>query len=181
MDEVDRVDLSALVADRVLTFQQQHPSKQLTLALKPGLFVRGNEDRLAQLLDKLLNNAAEHSKPDDEIRVAFHRGDEGWLTLSVENEGDALPQNRDRIFEAFVSSRARPENLGIGLFVSRSVARNHGVEIVAEDLPGSQGARFAVRLPEIAQHTAEPTDAESFHLAESPDFASRALSSEADG
>ena len=148
VDEVERVDFSALVADRVLSFQQLHPATQITLGLKPGLFVQGNEGRLAQLLDKLLNNAAEHAARDGELHVALRRCGDQWFELSVENEGDALPKDRERIFEAFVSSRNRPENLGIGLFVARSIAQSHGGSIIAKDLPGASGARFVVRLPE---------------------------------
>ena len=148
VDEVERVDLSALVADRVLAFQEANPSKRLDLGLNPGLFVQGNEARIAQLLDKLLNNAAEHMKPGGEIRVTLRRADGHWFELCVENEGNALPEDKERIFEAFVSSRRGPENLGIGLFVARSIARNHGGTVVAEELPGAAGARFVVRLPE---------------------------------
>lgn len=147
-DEVEKVDLSALVADRVLTFQQLHPSRQLVLRPKPGLFVDGNEQRLAQLLDKLLSNAVEHSAAESEIRVTLRRSDEGWFELSVENEGDPLPQDRERIFEAFVTSQGRTENLGLGLFVAQSIARNHKGRITAEGLPDDQGARFVFRLPE---------------------------------
>ena len=146
-DAVERVDLSALVAERVLTFQQLHPSRQLVLRPKPGLFVQGNEERLAQLLDKLLNNAVEHSEPEAEIRVALRRSDERWLELIVENEGDALPEDSERIFEAFVSSQSRPENLGLGLFVAQSIARNHGGLISAQNRPSAAGARFVLRLP----------------------------------
>ena len=81
--------------------------------------------------------------------MALRRPDEQWIELSVENEGDALPANRDRMFEAFVSTRTRPENLGIGLFVARSIARNHGGTLIAEDLEDATGARFVLRLPAI--------------------------------
>ncbi len=167
VDEVARVDLSALVADRVLTFQQLHPSKQLTLELKPGLFVQGNEERLAQLLDKLLNNAVEHSNPEAEIRVALRRSDDQCFELSVENEGDALPEDRQRIFEAFVSSQSRPENLGLGLFVAQSIARNHGGLITAEALPDVTGARFVVRLPEARERNVQSSGDEWLPAADS--------------
>jgi signal transduction histidine kinase len=151
-DELEQLDLSALVAERVLTFQQLHPTRQLVLRPKPGLIVQGNEGRLAQLLDKLLTNAVEHSAEGSEIRVTLRHADNEWFELCVENEGDALPKDRERMFEAFVSSRSRSENLGLGLFVAQSIARNHRGHVVAEDLPDATGARFTVRLP------AEPKD-----------------------
>lgn len=153
VEDTERVDLSALVADRAQALRQQNPSRKIDLDLKPALSIEGNEGRLAQLLDKLLDNALEHSEPDAEIRVALRSSDGDWFEISVENEGDALPEDKDRIFEAFVSTRSRPENLGIGLFVARCIARNHGGLIFAEDLPSTEGARFVLRLPSSRART----------------------------
>ncbi len=146
-DELEEVDLSTLVAERVLTFQQLHPDHQLVLRPKPGLMMHGNEERLSQLLDKLLTNAVEHSAEGSEIRVTLRRADDDWFEVCVENEGEPLPKNKERMFEAFVSSRSRSENLGLGLFVAQSIARNHRGHVLAEDLTDATGARFIVRLP----------------------------------
>ncbi len=147
VEELERVDLSGVVMDRVTAFQDFHPSRHFTLKLRPGLSIDGNEARVAQLLDKLLSNAVEHSAEDAEIRVDLGLADRGWLELSVENEGDALPEDRARIFEAFVSSQKSAENLGLGLFVAQRIALNHGGQIRAEELRQGSGARFAVSLP----------------------------------
>lgn len=147
VEEMERVDLMGAVMDRVTAFQELHPSRQFLLKLRPGLAIDGNEARIAQLLDKLLGNAVEHSLEGAEIRVSLERVDGDWLQLSVENEGDALPEDRSRMFDAFVSSQKSPENLGLGPFVASSIALNHGGQIRAEALPDATGARFAVTLP----------------------------------
>lgn len=154
VDQMDLVDCSGVTVDRVTAFQQLHASRHFTLSLRPGLAVEGNEERLAQLLDKLLSNAVEHSPPDAEIRVELRRANDGWIELSVENEGDALPADKERIFEAFLSSHEHADNLGLGLFVARSIACNHGGRITAEDLKDGVGARFLVRLPEAGKEKA---------------------------
>ena len=146
-EETERVDVSGMVMDSVTAFQELHPSRRFTLKLRPGLSVDGNEARVAQMLDKLLGNAVEHSAPEAEIRVGLEVVDGGWLELSVENEGHALPKDKDRLFEAFVSSQQSAENLGLGLFVAQSIARNHGGSVTAEDLADVPGARFVVSLP----------------------------------
>ena len=71
--------------------------------------------RIEQLLDKLLGNAVEHSGEDGEIRVELRSLGDGSVELIVENEGDPLPEDKERIFEAFVSSQKHSENLGLGL------------------------------------------------------------------
>jgi len=103
------------------------------------------------LLDKLSNNAVEHSASDAETRVTLRRTDQTSFELSVENEGDPLPEDKERIFEAFVSSQSRPYKLGLGLFVAQSIARNHAGQITAEALSEGSGARFVVRLPEAGK------------------------------
>ncbi len=164
VEELERVDLSGVVMDRVTAFQDLHPSRHFTLKLRPGLSIDGNEGRLAQLLDKLLSNAVEHSAEDAEIRVNLGLADRGWVELSVENEGDALPEDRARIFEAFVSSQKSAENLGLGLFVAQRIALNHGGQIRAEELPQGSGARFAVSLPK-ARGEGRGTQSEEGHFA----------------
>jgi len=146
-DAVERVDWSAVVMERVSAFQLLHPSRHMTLKFRPGLSIDGNEERLLQLLDKLLGNALEHSPEDGEIRVELRGVSDGWVELAVENDGDTLPKDKERIFEAFVSSQKSTDNLGLGLFVAQSIAHNHGGRIRAEDLAEGGGARFLVRLP----------------------------------
>ncbi len=120
-----------------------------------GLAVHGNEERLAQLIDKLLSNAHEHLAEGGEIRVELSRADDGAMELVVENDGDPLPADKKQIFEAFVSSHKTTENLGLGLFVAQSIALNHGGRITAEDSPGAEGARFVVRLPAFEERSFE--------------------------
>ena len=127
--------------------------------------MRRNEARLLQLLDKLLANASGHSSGDGEIRVELRGVKDGWVELTVENDGDALPQDKERMFEAFVSSQSRPENLGLGLYVAQTIARNHRGHITAEDLSESLGARFVVQLPELVEETRTVDDEQSRRLA----------------
>ncbi|MEM7436553.1 MAG: HAMP domain-containing sensor histidine kinase [Myxococcota bacterium] len=170
VEEIGKVDWSAVIVERVSAFQQLHPSRDVVLTIRPGLRVDGNEDRLAQLLDKLLNNALEHSPEGAEIRVELRQTQDGWVELKVDNTGDPLPEDKERIFEAFVSSQGRPENLGLGLFVAQSIARNHGGHVHAKDLPGRRGASFVVTLPRSpAGHNEHPkpeAPREEEHVAE---------------
>ncbi len=168
VEEMGRVDLSALVMDRIGAFQLLRPSQQLALKLTSRLAVNGNEERLAQLVDKLLNNAHEHLVEGGEIRLELRCPGPDLVELIVENDGDALPHDKERIFEAFVSSHRTADNLGLGLFVAQSIARNHGGGITAEDVPNAAGARFVVTLPAWSDRSLELDEADSlFELASS--------------
>ena len=159
-EEMSEVGLSALIMERIAAFQQLRPSRHLALRLMSGLAVYGNEERLAQLIDKLLSNAHEHLAEGGEIRVELSRADDGAMELVVENDGDPLPADKKQIFEAFVSSHKTTENLGLGLFVAQSIALNHGGRITAEDSLGAEGARFVVRLPAFEERSFEREEGE---------------------
>lgn len=145
----ERVDLSGVVGERVLVFREAHPQRRFLADIEPRLELDGQEDRIAQLVDKLLDNAVEHGFEGGEVRVALTRAD-GWMLLAVENEGDPLPRDKQALFDAFVSDKKSSngrQNVGLGLFVARAIAQSHAGHIQALDIDGPTGARFEVRLP----------------------------------
>lgn len=145
----ERVDLSGVVGERVFVFREAHPQRRFLADIEPGLELDGQEDRIAQLVDKLLDNAVEHGFEGGEVRVALMRAD-GWMLLAVENEGDPLPRDKQVLFDAFVSDKKSGngrQNVGLGLFVARAIAQSHAGHIQALDIDGPSGARFEVRFP----------------------------------
>jgi signal transduction histidine kinase len=145
----ERLDLSGLVEERVFVFREAYPQRRFLTEIEPELELEGQEDRIAQLVDKLLDNAVEHGFEGGEVRVALMRAD-GWLLLAVENEGDPLPRDKQALFDAFVSDKKSGngrQNVGLGLFVARAIAQSHAGHIQALDIDGPSGARFEVRFP----------------------------------
>jgi len=142
------VDLSALVRERIRDFRAEDAGTTVVESVAPELHVRGNADSLVQLVDKLLNNAAEHCDGSEPIRVRGWRHD-SEIVLEIEDEGDELPGDPERLFDPFVSAKARSGsgNLGLGLYVARAVATHHGGSIEALPLANARGARLVVRLP----------------------------------
>jgi len=145
------VDLSALVEDQIDILRQATDVHRLAIDVEPGLIVLGNGDRLVQMIDKLLSNAAEHAHDTGEIRVMLRR-DRSEAVLIVEDEGDPLPPNKQPLFDAFVSvGKGGPDstNLGLGLFVTRMITESLNGRVTAESLRHGTGARFIVRLPTV--------------------------------
>ncbi|MEM7435592.1 MAG: HAMP domain-containing sensor histidine kinase [Myxococcota bacterium] len=144
------INLSEIVRERVLLLRAAHPHLAFRTHIEPNVWVRGSEDRLGQMLDKLLENAVEHTPRFCQIRVSL--SEQESVLLSVENEGDPLPNANVPLFQAFVTvGKAEPhrQNLGLGLFVASTIARAHEAEIVAVDGRESRGARFEVRFPTL--------------------------------
>lgn len=149
VESLEPVELSSVVGERVLVFRRAHPDRFFQANVVSGVKVRGQEDRIVQMLDKLLENAVQHANPDGEIRVSLSDRDEA-IVLAVENDGEPLPRDRTELFDAFVTranGNSGPHNLGLGLFVARAIAEAHGARISASDPEGAQGARFEIRFP----------------------------------
>ena len=149
VESTEPVDLSGVVGERVLVYRQANLHRRVRADIAPGLEIEGQEDRIVQLLDKLLDNAVEHTVEGGDIRVTLKR-DGADALLAVENEGERLAPNRDALFDAFVTVGKDGEggqNLGLGLFVAKAIAESHGGTIEARDGAEGSGACFEVRLP----------------------------------
>ncbi len=113
--------------------------------------VRGDPDRLRQVVSNLLTNAARHSDEGAAIRLAAC-AEEDELVLSVSDDGHGIdPERLDRIFELFVQGEQGLDRasggLGIGLTVVRKIVELHGGTVAAHSDGIGRGSEFVVRLP----------------------------------
>jgi signal transduction histidine kinase len=98
----------------------------------------------------LVNNAFDHSRLNAPIMVSL-RNQSSYTELSVINEGAKLPEDKDKMFDLFVSLRDaghwKSDNLGLGLYLVKLIAEWHGGSVQAHDLPKKDGAVFTVMIP----------------------------------
>jgi signal transduction histidine kinase len=111
---------------------------------------RGAADLLAQMLDKLVENAVDFAAAGTAIRISLNSRERGVL-LRVENEGSPLPDAiRDSLFDSMVSLRSERSDgvphLWLGLYIGRLIAEFHGGTLRAENLPGARGVAFEATL-----------------------------------
>jgi signal transduction histidine kinase len=113
-----------------------------------GTHVRGDPERVAQILDNLLNNALKYSAPGTPIDVAVATL-EREAQVRVEDRGVGVPAGeRDRLFAPYYrTSRTRAiPGSGLGLHISRRLAEQHGGRLwLAES--SDAGSVFALSLP----------------------------------
>lgn len=124
-----------------------------------GLYVRGSETRLVQVLRNLIGNAISFSPENGKI-LLHGRETGGVIELSVEDEGPGIPDGKlDSIFDRFYSERPQTETFGshsgLGLSISRQIVEAHLGRISAENRRDEDGniigARFVVRLPKAGE------------------------------
>jgi len=112
--------------------------------------VVADREKLRQILLNLLSNAIRHTPGGGSVTLSTEaRGSR--VAIVVEDTGPGVPKDkRDVIFEPFVqldrSLTQNREGLGLGLAISRDLARGMSGDLVVEDRGGS-GARFVVLLP----------------------------------
>ena len=103
--------------------------------------------QIQQVLINLIRNGIEAVRGRDErwIRLAA-RIDDGRLLFEVEDSGAGIPKEKVRdLFKAF--STSKKQGLGLGLAISRSIAQNHGGDLLVEPGGGGRGATFVLSLP----------------------------------
>jgi signal transduction histidine kinase len=111
--------------------------------------VRGDPERLRQLVDQLLSNAVKYSPDGGDVRVRLERdGDRAKLTIT--DAGIGIPENeRPRLFERFFRSSAGTERgltgTGLGLPLARAITDRHGGTIQVRH--GHPGTTMVVTVP----------------------------------
>jgi signal transduction histidine kinase len=144
------VNLGLIVKSQIDEYRLSYPQYDIICDIDLFLTIKGNEDRLKQLLDNLVNNAIEHSHLHTPIRVNLRHCDD-MAELSIINEGVNLPVEKDKMFDLFVSLRDaghwKSDNLGLGLYLVKLIAESHEGSVQASNLPDRDGANFTIRFP----------------------------------
>jgi dedicated sortase system histidine kinase len=147
----ERFDAVAVVRGCVEGYRLAYATRAFELiAPDRSIVLDGAPDLLAQMLDKLVENAADFATQGTPVRVSL-AAQEGRAVLRVENNGPPLPDAiRDSLFDSMVSLRGERSggapHLGLGLYIARLIAEFHGGTLRAVNLPGG-GAAFEATLP----------------------------------
>ena len=117
-------------------------------ACEPGLAVRADPKRLQQVLLNLLTNAVKYSDAGSRVSTAGERAGDRVL-IHVEDTGPGIPADEiGHIFEPFTQlerGRTRQKGVGLGLGISRELARAMGGDITVQSTEG-EGTVFTVAL-----------------------------------
>ena len=153
--EWDSLDLAELVISATEDFQVMAEEYSLSVSLDAPagpVWVRGDKQRLRQLLFILGDNACRYSKPGGHIAVAL-RVDEKEVSFSLTDQGIGIPaQDLERIFDRHFRSQnamhSRDDGTGLGLPMAKSILKAHGGRVTVTSIENS-GSTFTVTLPLI--------------------------------
>ena len=128
-------------------------ARDITLAVLPGdaaLRLMGDGERVRQVVLNLVGNAVKFTPPGGRVELAYG-ADGAWAEVSVRDNGPGIDADKlDIIFDPFVQVERRysnpAEGVGLGLSISRDLARSMGGELRVRSALG-EGSTFTLRLP----------------------------------
>lgn len=148
----ERIDLGALLSRIVEGFRLREGERirfELQLSDAP-MYVEATEDRLIQVFENLLDNAASFSPPGGTVTISA-APENGQVIVRVIDQGPGIPEaNLGRIFDRFFTHRAesRSGHTGLGLAIVKAIVDAYGGGISASNV--ERGAEFRVRLTRIS-------------------------------
>ena len=151
--ELEATSLEPVLEEARRTFEGQAARKRqrIDCRITPKLpDVRGDRDRLLQVLSNLVGNAIKFTPEGGTITVRAEPG-EASVIISIEDTGPGIAEaDLPHIFDRFWhTSRRRRGGAGLGLAISKGVVEAHGGRIRADSVPG-QGSTFSFSLPAVA-------------------------------
>jgi len=152
------VKVNELVDAVVADFRGQTRNHDIVFHRSPEpLLLKGDHERLEQVLVNLLTNAIKYTPQGGQIVVAVERGD-GEVRVSVKDPGIGVPAEEQpmlfqRFFRAANANTRNYSGLGIGLFVSNEIVKRHGGRFEVSSEVG-KGSTFCFHLP-LARSPAE--------------------------
>jgi two-component system, OmpR family, sensor histidine kinase ChvG len=150
-EEIAPVDLAALLSGLVEGLNQRQPRVRFSYAgPSTRAHVRASPDRVAQIFENLLDNAASFAPHGSTVAVVM-AVDGPVCSVRVEDRGSGFPPGHvERVFDRFFSYRpddgGRREHMGLGLSIARAIVEGYGGSIAAANRDGG-GASVHVRLP----------------------------------
>jgi signal transduction histidine kinase len=112
---------------------------------REGPEVMADPDMLRRAVLNIVVNAIEAMPNGGELQVYAGPGEDGGYALAIGDSGSGIaPEDRDRIFEPYFTTKA--SGLGLGLVLTRKIVEAHGGKIVVDSQPG-KGTRILILLP----------------------------------
>lgn len=142
-----------VVGAALVILEKRMPNREIEVEIPDTLLLVPMDARLiTQVLVNLLDNAAKHTPPDQEIKVSVAVDEnQHEVAFSVSDRGCGIPENAlTQVFQMFYTTSKKEASskhgIGIGLPICQSIVEAHGGHISAENRVGG-GAKFTFTLP----------------------------------
>ncbi|HVX90568.1 MAG TPA: HAMP domain-containing sensor histidine kinase [Candidatus Paceibacterota bacterium] len=150
----EQVDLGALCAEVVVDFTPQATERGLVLASVPGgaiPLVRCDRERVKWIIENLVDNAIRYTPQGGHVTIGCSFGAER-VFVTVHDMGIGIPaKDSANIFERFYRAgnavAKENEGNGLGLYIARTIATDHGGDLRFSPNTDGPGTTFTLSLP----------------------------------
>jgi signal transduction histidine kinase len=140
----ERTDLARLVRDAVADVVAGQGLPTPIIRTDDSVVAYVDPMRIRQVIANLLSNAYKFSPAGTSVTLTVTAVDE-HAEITVHDQGEGIPdERRDELFTKFGRLGHTGHGMGLGLFISRAIARAHGGELALADGPGTT---FMLTLP----------------------------------
>jgi two-component system sensor histidine kinase VicK len=142
--------LSDLLQEAVEDVKALTQNHEFILDICGPLTVKGDRDKIVQVVNNFLSNAIKYSPKSTSIWVTCNKKD-GTAIVSVKDEGFGIqPQDKDKLFDRFYRVESKQTQtiagFGIGLYLCAEIVQRHNGKIWVDSEP-EQGSTFSFSLP----------------------------------
>ena len=154
--EIEQLSCSELLHNLKGAYSDVYPHVRIELNIRPNndnYTIRASGELLVQLLDKLIDNAADFCPDQGLIEIGLYKTNQ-HIVITVRNDGPPLPSHmQGQLFDSMVSVRndkggsKEGHHLGLGLYIVRLIVDFHQGEVQGYNIPDMSGVIFEVKLP----------------------------------
>lgn len=153
------VDMTALVEEVLEVARLRHHLTPETMTMAGATtdeaFVNGDPDELRSVLSNLLDNAVKYSRDQVQVAIEVSVPELDMVRVRVSDQGVGIPQAQlKRIFRRFHRFQWRGSKVkgtGLGLYIVRSIVRQHGGRVSASSDGEGRGSTFTIELPRLVR------------------------------
>ena len=145
------LDINILINDTITLMMPHITAKNKVIKFESDSklpFIQGDRIQLQQVLLNLISNSLEamdSNKDSRELVIRTHLKDADTIMVEVKDSGCGIPkENMEKLFGHFFTNK--PDGLGMGLSISRSIVEAHGGHLEAKNNP-DRGATFYFTIP----------------------------------
>jgi signal transduction histidine kinase len=141
-------DLAPLLAGHVEAFRQTNSGIDFRLQSPSTARVYIDPTLIKEAVGNLLSNAASFAQEDSAVQIALDV-EGARAAIKVSNRGPPIEENAETLFGPFASTRSGPssEHQGLGLYLVRLIAEQHGGTAAIRNLEDGSGVQATISLP----------------------------------
>lgn len=153
------INLDLLLSDLVASYQQTYSGLEFHLEGRESSSVYADPTLIKEAVGNLLSNAASYAEEESTVEVALEV-DETVAVIKVCNKGPLIEGDSEGLFGPFATTRSGPSSIhqGLGLYLVRLIAEEHGGTATLSNLEDGTGVQASILLPLPRDQHRPPSD-----------------------